>query len=133
MSFNISSLAIKDTTKIQLRDPVTDELLFADEAKTQPIAINVYGPGSKIYRQALLNMQNRQLKRNKKGMSAELLREEATELLVAVSSSAENFDYNGEALTSKEVWTKLYDDTGLIWVRDQVEAGQGDLANFTKS
>jgi hypothetical protein len=78
-------------------------------------------------------MQNRQLKRNKKQMSAELIREESTELLVQTSVSADNFDYNGTPLTTKQAWTDLYNDVSLAWVREQVETAQGDISAFLES
>ncbi len=131
--FDISALSTKDTTTIQLRHPVTDELIFADEAKKKPVQITVYGPGSSVYRNAITAMQNRQLKRNKKAMTAETLREEATELLVACSVSAENFDYKGVALTTKAAWTEMYNDSSIAWVREQVESAQGDVASFLQS
>lgn len=134
MTFDISSLSAKDQTTVQLRHPVTDELLFADgDTKKKPVQITVYGPGSSTYRNAIAAMQNRQLKRNKKAMTAEMLREEATELLVTCSVGADNFDYKGTPLTTKQAWTDLYNDSALAWVREQVEANQGDLANFLQS
>jgi len=131
--FNIASLSTKEQTVVHLRHPVTDELLYADEAKKKPIQVTVYGSGSSVYRNALTAMQNRQLKRNKKQMSAELIREESTELLVQTSVSADNFDYNGNPLTTKQAWTDLYNDVSLAWVREQVETVQGDISAFLES
>lgn len=132
--FDITSLSTKDTTTVHLRHPVTDAPLYADgDAKKKPMTITVYGPGSSTYRNAIIAMQNRQLKRNKKQMSAELIREEATELLVTCSVSADNFDYAGTPLTTKQAWTDMYNDAKVSWVRDQVEEAQGDISAFLQS
>lgn len=131
--FDISKLATKETTTVPLRHPDTDEPLFADAEKKKPIQVTIYGSGSSTYRNALTAMQNRQLKRNKKQVSAEVLREETTELLVTCSVSADNFDYKGTPLTTKQAWTDLYNDPTLSWVREQVETAQGDVSAFLQS
>jgi hypothetical protein len=87
MTFSLDSLALKDTTELQLRHPVTEELLWADKEQTKPVAIALYGPSSKQYRNAITAMQNRQLRRGKQKVSAETLREESVKLLVACSDS----------------------------------------------
>lgn len=130
--FDISKFAAKESTTVHLRDPDTEELLYADKEKTKPLQITVYGTESATYRNGLLAMQNRQLKRSKKVMSAEVLREEATELLVSCSISADNFDYKGTPLTTKQAWTDLYEDVSLGFIRKQVEEAQADASNFLK-
>lgn len=133
MAFNLSALSTKDQCVVHLRHPVTDELLYDGEDKKKPVQIIVNGPGSSAYRNAITAMQNRQLRRGKKQVSAEVLREEGVELLVACSVAAENLAYNGEAITDKETWTSLYSDPSLGWVRDQVDAAIGDVSNFLPS
>lgn len=130
--FNIESLSLSETTELQLRHPATDELLFADEAQTKPIAILVYGKGSKKYRNAILAVQNRHLKRSKtkEKVSAEQLREEGIDLLVACSDKAINFDYKGAPVDSAAAFRELYNDPAFDWIKDQVDAGLGDVENF---
>lgn len=130
MAFNLNKLKTKDTTAVQLRDPATDELLYADDAKTQAVQVNIFGPGSSAYRNATLEMQNRQLKRGKKQISAEVLREESVDLLVACTESMENIEHNGAVVTTKEQIKAVYNDPQLGWLKDQVDSALGDIANF---
>ncbi len=130
MAFNLNKLKTKDTTAVQLRDPATDELLYADDAKTQAVQVNIFGPGSAPYRNATLEMQNRQLKRGKKQISAEVLREESVDLLVACTESMENIEHNGAVVTTKEQIKAVYNDPQLGWLKDQVDSALGDIANF---
>lgn len=131
MAFNLNKRSTKDVFTLQLRDPETDELLFEDEAKKKPVSVDLYGPGSTIYRNAILQLQNRQLKRGKKQMSAELLREESVELIAAaIAGSSGNIEYNGAVVTTKEQWVELLSDNSLEWLRDQIAAAQNDVSNF---
>lgn len=128
--FNINSLALKDTVELQLKHPVTEELLFADAEQTKPVSIIIFGTSSKQYRNALTAMQNRQLKRGKKPASAEQMREEGVALLVACSEKAVNFQYNDEPLDNDAAFESLYKDSAYSWIKDQVDAGLGDVSNF---
>lgn len=132
MTFSIDSLALKATTELQLRHPVTDEPLWADDEQTKPVAIALYGPSSKQYRNAITAMQNRQLHRgNKKKVNAETLREESVKLLVACSDSGVNLTAPGGApLDNEEAFEALYSDPKFSWVKDQVDAALGDPSNF---
>jgi len=128
--FDLNSLSLKDTVELQLRHPVTDELLFADEEKTKPVAIVLYGTSSKQYRNAITAMQNRALKRGKKQPTAEAMREEGVELLVACSEKAINLSYKGAAVDNDAAFRELYSDPSFSWLKDQVDAGLGDTSNF---
>lgn len=128
--FNLDSLALKDTVELQLRHPVSDELLFADEEKTKPVAIVLFGTSSKQYRNAITAMQNRQLRRGKKAVSAELMREESVNLLVACSDKAVNFTYKGNTVADEDAFRALYSDPAYSWLKDQVDSALGDVSNF---
>lgn len=128
--FNLDSLALKETTELQLRHPVTEELLWADKEQTKPVAIALYGASSKQYRNAITAMQNRQLRRGKQKVNAETLKEESVRLLVACSDSGINLEYNGAPVDSEDVFTNLYSDPKFAWVKDQVDAALGDPSNF---
>lgn len=131
--FNIDSLALNDTVQLQLKHPVSDELLFADKEQELPVAISIFGTSSKQYRNAITAMQNRQLKRGKKPATAEQMREEGVSLLVACSDKGVNFKYKGQDIDSVEVFTELYNDPKFSWVKDQVDAGLGDVSNFLEA
>lgn len=127
---NIESLALKDTTLLQLRHPVSDELLWEDKEQTKPVGINLYGPASKQYRNAISALQNRQLRRGKKNVNAETLREESIGLLVSCSDSGVNLEYNGGKLDSPETFRDFYSDPKFAWAKEQVDNALGDPANF---
>lgn len=131
--FNLDTLSLKDTVSLQLRHPVSEELLFADEAKTKPVEIELHGTSSKNYRSAITAMQNRSLKRGKKQASAETMREESIELLVACSAKAKNFSYCGKPVSDDEAFRTLYGDAKFSWLKEQVDAALGDNANFLQA
>ena len=131
--FNLDTLSLKDTVSLQLRHPVSEELLFADEAKTKPVEIELHGTSSKEYRNAITAMQNRALKRGKKQASAEVMKEEGIELLVACSAKAKNFSYGGKPVGDDEAFRTLYGDAKFSWLKEQVDAGLGDVSNFLQA
>lgn len=131
--FNLDQLSLKDTVSLQLRHPVSDELLFADEAKTKPVEIELHGTSSKNYRNAITAMQNRALKRGKKQASAEVMREEGIELLVACSAKANNFSYGGKPVLDEDTFRTLYGDAKFSWLKEQVDAALGDNSNFLQA
>lgn len=128
--FSLDSLSLKDTVELQLRHPVSDELLFADKEGKEPVAIVIYGTSSKQYRNAITAMQNRQLRRGKKAVSAEVLREESVSLLVACSEKAVNLTYKGAPVETEDAFRALYSDPAFSWLKDQVDAALGDVSNF---
>lgn len=131
--FNLDSLALKDTVSLQLKHPVTDELLFADAEQTEPVSIVLYGTSSKQYRNAITAMQNRALKRGKKAPTAEEVREESVRLLVACSEKAVNLSYKGAPLETPEAFRELYNDASFSWLKDQVDAALGEVSNFLEA
>jgi hypothetical protein len=131
--FDINTLAIRDSVNVQLRHPVSDELLFADEGKTQPVQAVLWGTSSKQYRAAINAMQNRQLKRGKKQASAEVMREEGVQLLVACTQKFDNLSHDGVVVDNEEAVRALYTDDRYSWVKTQVDEALGDVANFIKA
>jgi len=129
--FDISTLALKTTsTEVQFRHPVTNELLWADKEKTQPVSVNLFGTASQEYRDARVAMQNRQLKRGKQKPSAEVLVEEGTTLLVATIDHFNNFAV-GEWVPSNEAdYRKLLNDPQYSWVREQIDEALADNERF---
>lgn len=130
MALDLNALALKETTEYQLRHPVTDELLFADEAKTQPVIAHLYGTASKQHRNKINALMNRSLKRDQRKATAEVQREEGIELLVACSSSIENLTYQGQAIDNPSVFKALYEDGKFSWVRAQIDSAIGSVEGF---
>lgn len=131
--FNLDTLSLKDTVSLQLFHPVSEELLFADEGKTKRVEIELYGTSSKAYRNAITAMQNRSLKRGKKQASAEVMKDEGIELLVACSAKANNFSYGGKPVLDDAAFRSLYADPAFSWLKEQVDAGLGDVSNFMRA
>lgn len=128
--FNLDSLALRDTTELQLVHPVTEELIFADREQTKPVSVILFGTSSKQYRNAISAMQNRQLRRGKKAATAELLREESVNLLVACSDKTLNLTYKDAPVDNEEAFRALYSDPAYSWLKDQVDAALGDVSRF---
>lgn len=130
MAFDLSTLALRDTTEYQLRHPVSDELLFADEEKTQPITAVLYGASSKQHRSAITAMQNKLIKRGKFKSSAESMREDAIDLLVACTEQFVNLTYNGAPVDNDAAIRALYTDPQYGWIKKQIEDAVEDTAAF---
>jgi hypothetical protein len=132
MAFNLNKApTFKDTYVLHLKNPETDELLFEDEAQELPVTVTVYGKSSTRYRNAVAAMQNRELRRKakKEVATAEQLLKESLDLLVACSATS-TLELDGEVVDNKAAFEKLYSNTELSWVRDQVDAAIGDDSNF---
>ena len=128
--FNLDSLSLKDSVSYHVRHPVTDELLYGSDGLDNPVEIELYGTSSKTYRIAISAMQNRALKRGKKQATAENLKEEGIELLVACSVKANNLSYAGNPIKDEVAFRALYSDPAFSWLKDQVDAALGDNSNF---
>jgi len=131
--FNLESLALTSTVTLQIRHPVSDDFLFADEAKKQPISIELHGTSSKEYRNAITAMQNRALKRGKKQASAEIMKEEGVELLVLCSVKISHLSYDGKPVNDDASFRAIYSDAKYSWLKDQVDALLGDNSNFLQA
>lgn len=129
--FSLDSLALRDTTELQLVHPVTEELLFDGNPEDGKIVgIELYGTASKQYRNAITAMQNRSLKRGKQKVDAETLKSESVNLLVACSARGINLEYNGAPLEDADSFRALYSDPKFSWIKDQVDAALGDVSRF---
>jgi hypothetical protein len=131
---DIRKFAVEQTGRLHLRD-ATDELMYTDDAKTQAIAVNLYGPASKQYAKAQAEQNNRivaKLKRKGKfDQSADQSAAERVEFLADCTASFENLDY--DALTGPDLARAVYGDQTLGFIADQVAKHIGDWANFTSS
>lgn len=129
MAFNFNKLATKDVSTVEILDPMT-ELPLVDE-KGSKVTVDLHGPGSMQYRNAVNALQARALKRGRKQMTPEQLRAESIELLSsAIAGSSGNLEYNGEIVKTKEQWVEFLSDANLEWLRNQIAEAQGELENF---
>ena len=128
--FDISALAVKETTVIELADPNGDPLL---NDKGDTLSVTVYGPGSKQFQKAQ-STRNRAVldyvRRGSKKMKDNEQRELDAEFLADCTVSFNNFTYKD--LTGREMFKAAYLDAGIGFISEQVNKGIGDWANFTQ-
>lgn len=128
---DIRKYAVEPTSKLHLRD-ANDELMFTDEGK--PVAVNLYGPGSKQYARAQAAQNNRLLdklkRKGKSDQTAEQRAAESSEFLADCTESFENLEYDN--LTGRELFMAVYADVSIGFVADQVAKYISDWSNFTK-
>lgn len=133
MSFNIKSRSLADTTVLHLVDPETGMLMYADDKETKPLTIELYGRSSKQYRTWLattLRKQEQESKMKKKAKSLDEQLDDNADFLATVSVKASNFDIEGVAIDSKEMFKKLYADPSLLWIGEQVTEKLSELSSF---
>lgn len=131
---DIKKFAVEPTKKLHLRD-AADQLMYADENKTLPMAVNLYGPGSKQYARAKAAQNARimeKLKRKGKiEQTAEQSAAETAEFLSACTESWENIEY--EQLTQTQALSMaIYSDESIGFIADQVAKELNEWSNFTK-
>ena len=128
---DIRKYAVEPTSKLQLRD-ANDELMYTDEGK--PVAVNLYGPGSKQYARAQAAQNNRLLdklkRKGKSDQTAEQRAAESSEFLADCTESFENLEYDN--LAGRELFMAVYADVSIGFVADQVAKYISDWSNFTK-
>lgn len=132
---NIKKFAVEPTKRLHLRD-ASDQLMYADEEKTLPMAVNIYGPGSKQYAKAKNNQSVRiteKYNRNGKikNLTAEQTRNEVAEFLKDCVESWENVEY--EKITEKDALSMaIFMDTEIGFIADQIDKELKEWGNFTK-
>lgn len=134
MSFNIlaTNLQLQDTTTLHLRNPATDEPLYADEAETKPLELVLYGKASKVHRSWLTQAMRRSEieQKSKKKKSADELLAENAKFFATMTKEVRNFDLDGRVLDNKEAFEALFSDTRLLWIGEQVAEALGDVEGF---
>jgi DNA-directed RNA polymerase subunit F len=132
MSFDLSSLALKETFVLQLKHPVDGTPLFADKEMKKPVVVNLYGKASKQYQRAIEAMQTRALRRQakKETIKPEELQKESLDMLKACSESATNLAVDGVDVKTADELRAVYADPRFSWLRDQVDEAIGDQSNF---
>lgn len=137
--FNIASAAVTAIGILHVKS-ATGEPMYADEARTLPCRIHLYGPGSKPYGVVESRQSARALKRmqdNDGKITAATPEERVTETaedLAAITAEFENFDYQpaeGGSLAGGEMFQAAYRDQGLGFITRQVAKYVGDWGNFS--
>jgi len=128
--FDISKLAVKETSVIELESPDGDPLTN-DQGET--LSVTVYGPGSKQFQKAQGTRNRAILEHVRKGgkkMKDDEQRELDAEFLATCTVSFNGFTYKD--LTGYEMFRVAYLDPAIGFVAEQVNKAIGDWANFTK-
>lgn len=128
--FDLNSLAIQDTTVMNVKSPKTGEPITVNNDGVTFVTITMASTGSRAYRQAVSAMQNRQLKRGKKQPTAEDQRKEGIDLLVACCITSENLGYNGVPVKTESDFRAILSDDKFHWLKTQVDECLGDVENF---
>lgn len=117
-----------DYATLQLRDPITDEVLTDNDGN--PVTITLYGRDSSVYRQAENREANKRLSKRKFKATKEQLDASGLEILAACTKDWSGIEWEGELMScSQDNARKLY--KAAPWVREQVDEFVDDRANFT--
>jgi hypothetical protein len=129
-------IAFKETTDIQLKHPVTDEMLFCltkdgKPDSTRPMVAVIYGKHTSAYKNAYNRLMKSFQKAGKKPLDATETDKRALELLVSCVDKFKNLDIETEngKLDPNNIEAVL---TDAFWIRDQIDRAIVDLENFTQ-
>lgn len=136
--FDITKLAASETSFCHFKG-ADDEPLYADKAKKEPVGVVLYGPSSQQAIAIDADISNRNIARmfkskNKQSVTAESIRAEQIERLVARTKEFTNFSYPpAGSATGAELFEAIYSDRSIGFVADQAAAHMGDWAHFLPS
>lgn len=134
---DIKKFAVSLTTRLHLRDSA-GELMYAENADgtpdlSKPMAVNLFGPGSKEYVKAQTEQNNRIVQRLKKkstDQTPEQAVAEKAKFLSGCTGSWENVECDGLSGTALSI--AIYSDSEIGFISEQVGTHIGEWANFSK-
>ena len=132
MSDLLSLIPTDDTITIEIKHPVTDEVLLKDDK--QPMTIVVYAPHSAQYKSTIHEQTNKRIQKASKGKKVTFTAEEletATLELLAKTTKDWNIQLNGKSpkfsvAEAMDLYSKL------PWLKQQVLEAQEDYSAFLK-
>lgn len=127
MALNLKSVAAVETTRVHLVD-ASGEHLYDDAGNK--VEIEIYGKASKQYRQALAELNRKNIQRKGKAQPYSVNLEDSVEILVAITKAAYNLDMGDGPLETNDQFRALYSDTGLFFIKDAIQEALEDGANF---
>lgn len=128
-SFNLTQLALADTTVVHLQGP-EGVGLYADEDQTQPLEVEVYGRSSKQMRNYLIAAEKKKAKRGKRQPTPDEAQEDNAEFFAAITKSVKNFDLGNGPLTTAEHFKEMYLNPSLYWLTDEISNTLGSSELF---
>ena len=126
---DLSKLVPAETTRIKIKDPITDEIVLCDDGSE--MYIDVYGSDSKQHRKIVADIARKKSKKNAKNLTIEELDE------ILLEQSAKSIvDWNIQFGKDKVKFT--YEKaveilTALKWLREQVADAVQDRSLFLES
>jgi hypothetical protein len=132
MAFDILTIELADTTTLHLEHPVNGPI-YADEAETLPVTIELYGRSSKQHRQWLalaLRKQEANKHKKEKAKSPDEMLEENAEFFATMTVAIKNMNMAGKPIETKEDFKKLYSNPKLMWVTEAVSEKLGSVDSF---
>lgn len=127
MALNLKTKTVVETAPVHLEDAVGEKLY---DENGNPVIINIYGKSSKQYKQALADLNRKNINRKGKQQSFATNVEDNVDILVAITKSAENVDMGNGPIDTPAAFKELYSDSGLFFVKDQIQAALEDNENF---
>ena len=127
---DMSSLAIQQYSEMQLRHPVSGELMWADDEKTIPRTITIASRASEEYKASMKGWTDLASKSKGGKASPELNSERATHLLVAVCKGSSYVMFDGVEPQTKAEFKRILDNPSYGWLKDQIDEHLGDTGNF---
>lgn len=135
---DIKKHAVSGVARLHLRD-AADSLMYADSSdgkpdETKPMAVVLFGPGSKEHARARSKRDNTLAERIRhKGRNAQFSDEEKRQIqadfLADCTSVWENVDY--DKLKDAALSKAIYMDVSIGYIAEQVVKHIGDWGNFT--
>lgn len=122
---------------VQFRNPANNAPVFLKKEvdgkpvddREKPVGIKIYGPGSHESRSADAVMTQELIDAKLKKGNAELMQRLTTEKLARLSIAFVNFEHNGKS-EGFEMFRDFYNEPGYSYLRDQIEEGQAEVADF---
>lgn len=134
--FDISTLAVEDTSTFQLRDASGAPVFTrpTDGSAPKPVTVTIYGPGSDEYAEAVASRASRNMQRARKGkgrdLSADEIRREGAMFLADITSGFGNLRYKASTATGRELHMAIYRDRRIGFIADFVNEKIGDWESF---
>lgn len=140
MAINIKAHAAADTHTLHVRGADDEPLYDGEGDDRKPVEIVIYGPGTRQYRKAKSDQENRIVARlQKRGatvQSPEARAREQAEFLADVTAEIRCMDYPGEdgqPLQGRDLAVAIYRDASIGFIADQVHQVAHNWANFSKA
>ena len=123
---NIDDIVFNDSTDLHLRHPVSDEPLYT--ADGSPMVIRVGSRDTQAYKDVMTRWQNERLRRPDRKLTAEMVRANVLDQLVAITLGWNLEGKDGPIPHTPNTARSIYQQK--LWIRDQVEACFGDQGRY---